>query len=1029
MNRLPYLLICLSALWSAMWMNAQPIITVGEHVLQPNQPGQTITINVSGVTPVQGLTLNLQVADGGFLAGGSINGPKITAVDIVTGTIFAGNNTAPQDPGSVPQVAIRSITTASGTINANGLLVTVTIDTTSFDSGTWSLSLRNTRNGPTDFAGVTANITDGSILISGGVPVYTIGVSASPPSGGMALKGGDYAREANVTVVATANPGYTFVNWTENDSEVITSANYQFVASANRTLVANFIPTPSPPRILSLNGDLAFGSVMVRTSAQSTLTVANTGSSMLTVSGITYPSGFSGNWSAGTIPGGGSQNVIVTFSPASEIGYSGDLTVHSDKTSGINTIAASGTGTLLEPTRNIVLSGTLAFANLSVDSSAQVTLRIANTGNSTLTVSSINYPSGFSGNWLGGTIGAGSSRLLTVTFAPTAEISYAGTVTVNANQTSGVNTIEASGTGTPGPTRIIVLSGTLAFDNFLVGSSAQRTLTISNTGNSRLTVSSINYPAGFSGNWPNGPIGAGSSQLVTVTFAPMTESSYAGTVTVNTDRTFGVNTINASSAGATRILSLNGDTAFGGVTVRTSAQLTLTIANTGNSTLTVSGISYPIGFSGDWSAGTIPGGGSQNVTVTFSPASELGYSGDLTIHSDKTSGIETWVLSGAGEPLPTRILALNGDLSFGGVRVGTLAQRTLTIANTGNSTLTVSGISYPSEFRGDWPGGTIAAGGSQNVIVTFSPASEIGYGGDLAVNSDKTSGTETRALSGTGTPPLTRIILLNGDLAFGGVTVGTLARRTLTIANIGNTPLTVISISYPTGLSGDWPSGTIAVGGSQNVTVTFAPASEVGYGGDLAVNSDKTSGTETRALSGTGTPPLTRIILLNGDLAFGGVTVGTFARRTLTIANIGNTPLTVISISYPSGFSGNWSAGTIPAGGSQNVVVELSALSASNYDSRLKVNSDATGGSGSMAVSGTGELAAQFNIGAMGVIQSGGFHVSISGKRGALFIIEVSTDMRNWQELARLPNPTGTVEYSDTTTSDARQQFYRFRSP
>ncbi|MBQ1652557.1 MAG: T9SS type A sorting domain-containing protein, partial [Bacteroidales bacterium] len=39
---------------------------------------------------------------------------------------------------------------------------------------------------------------------------------------------------------ATANEGYTFVNWTENGSVVYTNAEYPFTAISDRTLVANF---------------------------------------------------------------------------------------------------------------------------------------------------------------------------------------------------------------------------------------------------------------------------------------------------------------------------------------------------------------------------------------------------------------------------------------------------------------------------------------------------------------------------------------------------------------------------------------------------------------------------------------------------------------------------------------------------------------------------------------------------------------------------------------------------------------------
>jgi uncharacterized repeat protein (TIGR02543 family) len=46
-----------------------------------------------------------------------------------------------------------------------------------------------------------------------------------------------------VTVVATPNNCYTFVNWTEGETTVSTSASYSFTAAANRTLVAHFAQT------------------------------------------------------------------------------------------------------------------------------------------------------------------------------------------------------------------------------------------------------------------------------------------------------------------------------------------------------------------------------------------------------------------------------------------------------------------------------------------------------------------------------------------------------------------------------------------------------------------------------------------------------------------------------------------------------------------------------------------------------------------------------------------------------------------
>jgi uncharacterized repeat protein (TIGR01451 family) len=89
------------------------------------------------------------------------------------------------------------------------------------------------------FNNVTANHT---ISASFAINIYTISTSVSPSGSGNANGGGDYACGEQVSLTAMANPGYLFVNWTENGNPVSSSNPYTFTASSNRTLVANFIP-------------------------------------------------------------------------------------------------------------------------------------------------------------------------------------------------------------------------------------------------------------------------------------------------------------------------------------------------------------------------------------------------------------------------------------------------------------------------------------------------------------------------------------------------------------------------------------------------------------------------------------------------------------------------------------------------------------------------------------------------------------------------------------------------------------------
>jgi hypothetical protein len=108
-------------------------------------------------------------------------------------------------------------------------------------------------------------------------------------------------------------------------------------------------------------------------------------------------------------------------------------------------------------------------------------------------------------------------------------------------------------------------------------------------------------------------------------------------------------------------------------------------------------------------------------------------------------------------PFTTRVIGLSGNLAFGDVAAGSTATSVLTITNTGNATLTVTGVSAPSAGSGiytaSWTSGTISTGGSQAVTIKFAPAAAISYGGTLTVSADQTSGANTIPISGAGAAP------------------------------------------------------------------------------------------------------------------------------------------------------------------------------------------------------------------------------------------------------------------------------------
>ena len=96
---------------------------------------------------------------------------------------------------------------------------------------------------------------------------------------------------------------------------------------------------------------------------------------------------------------------------------------------------------------------------------------------------------------------------------------------------------------------MIALSGNMAFGNITVGTAATSTLTSGNTGSGELTITSVTYPAGFTGTFASGTIPPNGSQAVTVTFTPIAAQAFTGNITVTGNQASGTNMIAVSGTG------------------------------------------------------------------------------------------------------------------------------------------------------------------------------------------------------------------------------------------------------------------------------------------------------------------------------------------------------------------------------------------------------------------------------------------------------------------------------------------------
>lgn len=88
---------------------------------------------------------------------------------------------------------------------------------------------------------------------------FAVVLSSLPVAGGTTNGSGAFNAGSTVTVSANPNNGYTFVNWTDNGNVASASSSYQFVLTANRTLIAHFLAIPASQFALVLNSSPAAG--------------------------------------------------------------------------------------------------------------------------------------------------------------------------------------------------------------------------------------------------------------------------------------------------------------------------------------------------------------------------------------------------------------------------------------------------------------------------------------------------------------------------------------------------------------------------------------------------------------------------------------------------------------------------------------------------------------------------------------------------------------------------------------------------
>jgi hypothetical protein len=206
---------------------------------------------------------------------------------------------------------------------------------------------------------------------------------------------------------------------------------------------------------------------------------------------------------------------------------------------------------------------------------------------------------------------------------------------------------------------------------------------------------------------------------------------------------------------------------FGSVPLGTTVSEVAQLKNIGSTNLTISGaqltgvsefklcsLTYPI---------TLTVGQTVNCTLRFSAAS-LGSVAAAAKFSTSTGSLVSVAMAATGVTASLTLSDIPSSLNFGNVTVGKSETLSVQLENTGDSSITVSGISVPMadiKASGGISGATIAPGQKATLNVTFAPTKAETVSGAVSVTSNATNSPTKIAVAGAGVPAGAYSVTLN----------------------------------------------------------------------------------------------------------------------------------------------------------------------------------------------------------------------------------------------------------------------------
>jgi hypothetical protein len=699
---------------------------------------------------------------------------------------------------------------------------------------------------------------------------------------------------------------------------------------------------PLSPEIHVDPMEIDFGTVTIGAPAQQTLQIQNVGGGTLTVDSVTLRDGtgpFSVEDFADTLAPDGVVELTVSLDPT-QLGPAEDVIeiLSDDPDEEIVEVPVRVLDVVEGPVPAIAWSpSSLTWGAVPSGGEVSMLVTITSVGTGDLEVSDVSLDGATSVEFTllshpaPITMPPSTSDVIEVLYAPQDETPDTGTLLISCNDPDiPLVEIPLSGELLPAPD-IELVPTQLLFGQVEIGQSVTMDAEIWSLGDATLELGTLLLDAGPEFTLDVDASGAvlltGEYTTVTVTYTPTDTSPDNGQIEIPSNDP-DENPAYLTLAGQHEpipdidVTPLTID--FGLVDVGVPTTDTVTVANVGTGDLVVD---LPIltgstDFSMDAAQfpTVIAAGSFELIMVTYTPTDFSADTGEITITSDDPDE-PTVPVELLGEPMPAPDIDLDPtSLTYGQVAVGSSLTLSSTISNVGTADLELGTLSVvgTTEFTitVDPSGGTLAPGNATEVFVQYAP---VDTGSDSAwveiPSNDPDENPVLLDLNGAELP-LPDIDVDPLVVDFGDVDINNSSTLPVTVANLGSATLNVTGVTLA-GTSefsfstGSLP-GSLGVGGSTTVYVTYAPLDEAADTGTLSFDSDDPDEPTVVVSLFGGPTPMPDIDVDPWTIDFGVIKVNESDTAWVTIYNVGDADLDLYSCTRSG--DPNFSILTNPAG-------------------------------------------------------------------------------------------------------------------